>query len=215
MEAMKIGVLGSGQVARVLAGGFAKYGHQVMMGSRDTKKLEEWRSKMPQIQLGSFEEAADFGDVVVLAIKGTVVESLIKSISSRLSGKVVIDATNPIAEKPPVNGVLQFFTSLDDSLMERLQKLSPEAKFVKAFNSVGNALMVDPKLPSGTPTMFICGNYDSAKTVVSGILKQFGWRPLDFGKVESARAIEPLCMLWCIPGFLRNEWNHAITLVKP
>ncbi len=215
MEAMKIGVLGSGQVATVLAGGFLKHGHKVKVGSRDPKKLDEWKSKSPGAETGSFEDAASFGDVIVLAVKGTAAESLVKSLSRHLAGKVVIDATNPIAETPPVNGVLQFFTSPSDSLMERLQKLAPEAKFVKAYNSVGNLLMVNPVLPSGKPTMFICGNDDQAKKTVTDILDQFGWEADDFGKVESARAIEPLCMLWCIPGFIRNEWTHAFKLVKP
>lgn len=215
MTAMKIGVLGSGQVAKVLAGGFLKHGHRVKVGSRDAKKLDEWKSKSPGAETGSFEDAAAFGDVIVLAVKGIAAESLVQSLSHHLAGKVVIDATNPIAEVPPVNGVLQFFTSLNDSLMERLQKLAPDAKFVKAYNSVGNLLMVNPVLPSGKPTMFICGNDEQAKKTVTEILNQFGWEASDFGKVESARAIEPLCMLWCIPGFIRNEWTHAFKLIKP
>ncbi|MCB0489798.1 MAG: NAD(P)-binding domain-containing protein [Cyclobacteriaceae bacterium] len=214
METLKIGVLGSGQVAKVLASGFLNHGHQIKVGSRDPKKLDEWKAKTPNAQTGTFEEAAEFGDVIVLAVKGTAAESIVKSLGGHLSTKVVVDATNPIAEAPPVNGVIQFFTSLNDSLMERLQKLVPHAKFVKAFNSVGNSLMVNPSLPSGKPSMFICGNDDAAKRTVAEILNQFGWESLDFGKVESARAIEPLCMLWCIPGFLRNEWTHAFKLVK-
>ncbi|MGE0588831.1 MAG: NADPH-dependent F420 reductase [Cyclobacteriaceae bacterium] len=215
METLKIGVLGSGQVAKVLASGFLKHGHQVKVGSRDPKKLDDWKSKSPGGQTGTFEKAAEFGDVLVLAVKGTAAESIIRSLRDRLTNKIVIDATNPISEVPPVNGVLQFFTSLNDSLMERLQKLAPEAKFVKAFNSVGNSLMINPTLPSGKPSMFICGNDDAAKRTVTEVLNEFGWESLDFGKVESARAIEPLCMLWCIPGFLRNEWNHAFKLVRP
>lgn len=215
METLKIGVIGSGQVARVLASGFLKHGHQVMVGSRDPKKLDDWKSKAPGGQTGSFADAASFGDVIVLAAKGTAAEDIVKSMADKLDNKIVIDATNPIAEVPPVNGVLQFFTSLNDSLMERLQKLAPKARFVKAFNSVGNSLMINPTLPSGKPSMFICGNDDAAKRTVTEILDQFGWESLDFGKVESARAIEPLCMLWCIPGFLRNEWTHAFKLVRP
>lgn len=214
METMKIGVLGSGQVAKVLASGFLKHGHQVMVGSRDPKKLEDWKSKSGSGLTGTFEQAADFGEVIVLAIKGTAAEQLIQSLAGNLNGKVVMDATNPIADSPPVNGVLQFFTSLNDSLMERLQKIAPEAKFVKAYNSVGNLLMVNPSLSSGKPTMFICGNDEGAKKKVTVILDQLGWEGVDFGKVESARAIEPLCMLWCIPGFIRNEWTHAFKLVK-
>jgi predicted dinucleotide-binding enzyme len=130
------------------------------------------------------------------------------------SGKTVIDATNPIADAPPVNGVLRFFTNLDDSLMEQLQREFPAARFVKAFNSVGSGLMVNPRFDGGRPTMFICGNDDAAKKTVGTILDQFGWEMADMGKAEAARAIEPLCILWCIPGFLHNEWTHAFKLLR-
>ncbi|MEQ8425809.1 MAG: NAD(P)-binding domain-containing protein [Cyclobacteriaceae bacterium] len=211
---MKIGVLGSGQVAKVLANGFLKHGHQVMVGSRDPRKLEEWKTKSANGLTGTFEETAKFGGVLVLAVKGIAAEALIKSVADLIKEKIVIDATNPIAEAPPVNGVLQFFTSMNESLMEILQKAAADAKFVKAYNSVGNSLMVNPVIASGKPTMFICGNDDGAKKTVSEILNMFGWEASDFGKVESARAIEPLCMLWCIPGFIRNEWTHAFKLVR-
>ena len=125
----------------------------------------------------------------------------------------MIDATNPIAPTAPENGVLKFFTNLDESLMERLQAAHPQAHFVKAFNSVGSARMVNPKYAEGKPTMFICGNDDSAKKAVSGVLDQFGWETLDLGTMQAARAIEPLCILWCIPGFLRNEWTHAFKVL--
>jgi 8-hydroxy-5-deazaflavin:NADPH oxidoreductase len=125
----------------------------------------------------------------------------------------VIDTTNPIAETPPANGVLSFFTDLDESLMERLQREVPDARFVKAFNSVGNARMVDPDFPGGRPTMFICGNDEAAKGTVTEVLDGFGWDVADMGAAEAARAIEPLCILWCIPGFLRNEWTHAFALL--
>jgi predicted dinucleotide-binding enzyme len=133
---------------------------------------------------------------------------------ANVAGKPVIDATNPIADLPPVNGVLKFFTSLDESLMERLQREFADARLVKAFNSVGNSLMVNPQFAGGKPTMFICGNNEAAKKIVSDILDQFGWEIADMGKVEAARAIEPLCMLWCIPGFLRNDWTHAFKLLR-
>ena len=214
METMKIGVLGSGQVAKVLASGFLKLGHQVMVGSREPKKLEDWKSKSVRGLTDTFEHTADFADIIVLAVKGTAAEKLVQSVAGHLKGKVIIDTTNPIAESPPVNGVLQFFTLQNDSLMERLQKIAPESKFVKAFNSVGNLLMVNPSLPAGKPTMFICGNDEEAKKKVLLILDQFGWETVDFGKVESARAIEALCMSWCIPGFIRNEWTHAFKLLK-
>ena len=214
MTKKKIGILGSGQVAQVLASGFIKHGYDVMVASSDISKLTEWKSKNPTGKPGSFEETAKFGDTLVLAVKGTSAESIVKSVAASLSGKLVIDATNPIAEVPPTNGVLAYFTTLSESLMERLQALAPQAKFVKAFNSVGNLYMVNPNFPGGKPTMFICGNDKDAKREVAGILDQFGWEPADFGRVESARAIEPLCILWCIPGMINNEWTHVFKLLR-
>ena len=212
---MKIGVLGSGDVAKVLAGGFLKYNHEVMLGTRTASKLADWSKQNPKAKVGSFADAAKFGEVVLLAVKGTVAQDALRAAGAvNFSGKVVIDACNPISDVPPVNGVVTFFTNLDDSLMERLQRDFPQARFVKAFNSVGNPLMINPQFKDGKPTMFICGNDDAAKQIVRTIIDQFGWETADMGKVESARAIEPLCMLWLIPGFLRNEWRHAFKLLR-
>jgi predicted dinucleotide-binding enzyme len=212
---MKVGILGSGDVGKALAGGFLKHGHEVMIGTRSPDKLKEWAKANAGGRTGGFEEAARFGEVVVLAVKGTAAADALRAAGpANLSGKPVIDVTNPIADAPPVNGVLRFFTSLEESLMERLQREFAGAHFVKAFNSVGNAFMVNPRFAGGKPTMFICGNDESAKKAVTGILDQFGWETADMGQAEAARAIEPLCILWCIPGFLRNEWTHAFKLLK-
>jgi 8-hydroxy-5-deazaflavin:NADPH oxidoreductase len=212
---MKVGILGSGDVAKALAGGFLKHGHQVMLGTRDTAKLKDFVAQHKGAQTGSFANAAKFGELVVLAVKGTVALDAAKAAgAANIAGKPVIDATNPIADAPPTNGVLKFFTSLDQSLMERLQAALPDAHFVKAFNSVGNAAMVNPQFAGGKPTMFICGNDDEAKATVRGICDQFGWETADMGKAEAARAIEPLCMLWCIPGFIQNDWFHAFKLLR-
>jgi predicted dinucleotide-binding enzyme len=213
---MRIGIIGSGDVAQSLAAGFLKHGHTVVVGTRHVEKLADWRTENPQGGVGSFADAAASAEVVVLAVKGTAASDALRQAGgSNLDGKVVIDATNPIADAPPDHGVLKFFTSLDDSLMERLQREFPGARFVKAFNSVGNHAMVNPHFEGGPPTMFICGNHDAAKWTVKGILDQFGWETADMGTVEAARVIEPLCILWCIPGFLRNEWTHAFKLLKP
>jgi predicted dinucleotide-binding enzyme len=212
---MKVGVLGSGDVAKSLASGFTRHGHQVMLGSRDPEKLNDFVIKHKGSQSGSVAEAAKFGELLVLAVKGAVAaEVLAAAGTANLVGKPVIDTTNPLADAPPDNGVLKFFTNLDQSLMERLQAAMPEAHFVKAFNSVGNAAMVNPQFPGGKPTMFICGNNDNAKATVRGILDQFGWETADMGKAAAARAIEPLCMLWCIPGFVSNDWYHAFKLLR-
>jgi predicted dinucleotide-binding enzyme len=211
---MKIGILGSGDVAKALAAGFIKHGHDVALGTRTPTKLADWATQNPKARLASFADAAGFGELVVLAVKGSAAADALRLAgAANVAGKPVIDATNPIADAPPVNGVLKFYTNLDESQMERLQKEFSGAHFVKAFNSVGNAFMVDPQFKGGKPTMFICGNSEAAKQTVRGILDQFGWETADMGKVEAARAIEPLCMLWCIPGFLRNEWTHAFKLL--
>jgi predicted dinucleotide-binding enzyme len=211
---MKIGILGSGDVAKALAIGFIKYGHEVKLGTRAPEKLADWLKKNPKVGTASFADAAAFGEVVVLAVKGTAaLEAARAATATNLSGKVVIDACNPIADEAPANGVLKFFTNHDESLMEQLQREFIHARLVKAFNSVGNTCMVNPQFKGGKPTMFICGNDEGAKKVVTQILDQFGWETADMGKVEAARAIEPLCMLWCIPGFLRNDWVHAFKLL--
>ena len=211
---MKVGILGSGDVAKALAIGFLKHGHDVLMGTRSPAKLADWAKQNPKGRIGSFAEAAKFADLAVLAVKGTVAADALRAAgAANLGGKSVIDATNPISDLPPVNGVLRFFTNLDESLMERLQREFENLHFVKAFNSVGSASMVNPQFKGGKPSMFICGNDDAAKTVVTGVLDQFGWETVDMGKAEAARAIEPLCMLWCIPGFLRNDWVHAFKLL--
>lgn len=212
---MKVGVLGSGDVAKVLAAGFLKHGHEVMMGTRTPAKLQDWAGKNPGARVGTFAEAAAFGSAVVLAVKGGAALDVLRAAgAANVAGKCVMDTTNPIADAPPVNGVLRFFTSLEESLLERLQKEFPAAHLVKVFSSVGNALMVNPQLAGGPPTMFICGNDAAAKATVRGVLDQFGWETADMGAAEAARAIEPLCMLWCIPGFLRNEWMHAFKLMR-
>lgn len=211
----KVGILGSGDVGKTLAKGFLKHGYQVAIGTDHAEKLAEFKRENPQIETVTFEQAAQSGDIVVLCVKGTVAEKIIEKVKRHLSGKTVIDTTNPIADAPPENGVLKYFTSLEESLMERLQKIAPDAQFVKAFNSIGSGLMINPDFRDNTkPTMFICGNNDDAKKKVYEILEKFGFEIEEMGKAESARAIEPLCMLWCIPGFLRNEWTHAFKLLK-
>lgn len=212
---MKVGILGSGNVAMALAAGFLKHGHEVMMGTRQPSKLADWKAANPKAAVGTMTDAARFGELVVLAVKGTAgADALRGAGAANLAGKPVIDATNPIADAPPANGVLKFFTTLDESLLERLQREFPGARFVKAFNSVGHASMVNPRFTGGPPTMFICGNDDGAKQIVRRVLDQFGWETADMGKAEAARAIEPLCMLWCIPGLLRQDWVHAFKLLR-
>jgi 8-hydroxy-5-deazaflavin:NADPH oxidoreductase len=211
----KVGVIGSGIVARTLGNGFLKHGYEVMLGTRDTTKLAEWKEKGGEkAHVGSFADAARYGKIIVLAVKGNIAAEVIEQAGPQnMQWKTIIDTTNPIADAAPENGVLKYFTNTDDSLMETLQTRFPELHFVKAFNSIGNAYMVDPQF-SEKPTMFTCGNNDAAKKQVHDILEKFGWEVEDMGKDTAARAIEPLCMLWCIPGILHGRWNHGFRLLK-
>ncbi len=213
---MKIGVIGSGVVGQTLAAGFLKHGHAVAIGTREPAKLKDWAAKHPGVEVKRFAETADFGEVVVLAVAGQLAKEALQLAGPKaLKGKPVIDACNPIGGGPPVAGVLSFFTGQNESLMERLQEAYPEAHFVKAFNSVGNGQMINPHFSGGRPTMFICGDNAEAKRVVAEILDQFGWEIADMGAVQAARAIEPLCKLWCIPGIAKNDWSpHAFKLLR-
>ena len=216
MAVTKIGVIGSGVVGEALANGFLRHGFEVMRGSRTPEKLDGWKVEAgPKAHTGTFEQAAGFGTCVVLAVKGTAADDVVAACVDALGGKVVIDATNPIAEvMPGEDGVLTYFSDINHSLMERLQTRAPDARFVKAFCCVGSAHMVDPDFGGIQPTMFICGNDDEAKKTVSEILDRFGWEVEDLGQATAARAIEPLAMLYCIPGFREQRWNHAFKLLK-
>jgi predicted dinucleotide-binding enzyme len=214
---MKVGIIGSGVVAQTLSKAFLAEGYELMLGSRDPQKdaIKKWKTENPGAKTGNFAETGAFGELLVLATAGhAAVQALEGTGLKNLEGKIIIDVTNPIAQAPPDKCVLKFSTTLDRSLMEELQKLVPKAKFVKAFNSVGHARMYKPSYKEGKPSMFICGDDEAAKKQVTEILDRFGWETEDMGPVESARAIEPLSILWCIPGFLRNQWTHAFKLLK-
>lgn len=205
---MKVGVLGSGDVAQTLAAGFLKYKHDVTMGTRDASKLAAFAEEHSGVKVGSFADAAKFGELLVLAVKGDAALTVLRAAGAgNLAGKTVIDPTNAIQDAPPVDGVIQSFTGPNESLMEQLQKEFADAHFVKAFSCIGSATMVDPKFKEGKPTMFIAGNDAGAKKTVSGVCTQFGWEVADMGTAVAARAIEPLAVLWCIPGFRENNWG--------
>jgi predicted dinucleotide-binding enzyme len=213
---MRIGVIGSAIVGQTLASGLKKHGHEVRIASRTPAKLADF-SESAGIAAGTSSEVATWAEVVVLAVSGTAaVDAVREAGPANLQGKPVIDTTNPIVKEPPEDGVLRYFTSPNESLMERLQAAVPAARFVKAFNSVGAGLMVNPAFPGGVkPTMFYCGNDTEAKVVVSKIIDQLGWEGADMGSAKAARALEPLCQLWCIPGFQSNQWmNHAFHLLR-
>lgn len=212
----RFGVLGSGQVGQTLAKGLLRHGYEVRIGTRSPGKLADF-AKETGIAEGSFSDVAAGSEAVILAVQGAAATAAMELAgSANLAGKAVLDTCNPIAEgAPPEDGVLRFFTGPNDSLMERLQQAVPAARLVKVWSCVGAGLMVNPAIPGGRPTMFICGNDTEAKAMTTRLLDQFGWDSEDMGKAAAARAIEPLCQLWCIPGFLRNDWMHAFRMVRP
>ena len=215
MTTMKrVGVLGSGQVGQTLAKGLKAHGYEVRIGSRSPAKLAAFVTES-KIQSGSFAAVAAWGEALVLSVLGrAAAEALMEALPQNLAGKPILDTTNPISDEPPEDGVLRFFTGPNRSLMEDLQATFPQAHLVKAFNSVGSALMVNPKFSGAKPTMFYCGNDAGAKAFVARIIDQFGFEGADMGTAVAARAIEPLCQLWCIPGFRQNDWSHAFRLLR-
>jgi len=212
---MRIGVLGTGDVGRVLGAGFAALGHEVKIGSRNPQqeRVREWLKKAgPKASAGTFAEAAAFGEIVVLAILWTGTENAIQLAGPQnLAGKVLIDVTNPLDFSA---GAPRLSVGHTDSAGETVQRWLPQAKVVKAFNHVGNAHMVNPQFPGGPPTMFICGNDAGAKNTVAGLLEAIGWPAVDIGGIEGSRYLEPLAMLWIIYGAGTNSWNHAFKLLR-
>jgi len=210
---MRVGILGSGDVGKALARGFILLGHEVKIGSRDPEKLREWAACAGErASSGTFEEAARFGDLLVLATLGAATENAIdRAGKANFDGKVVIDTTNPLDFS---SGGPQLSIGFNDSLGERVQRWIPKARVVKAFNTVGNAHMVKPDFPGGPPTMFIAGNEDESKRLVSQICEHFGWDISDLGGIESSRYLEPMCLAWVLHGIHSKSWNHAFKLLK-
>ncbi|HZV76673.1 MAG TPA: NAD(P)-binding domain-containing protein [Candidatus Babeliales bacterium] len=210
---MKIGILGSGDVAKSLARGFLSRRHEVMLGTRDAAKLAPWQKEQHAgAQVGSFAQTAAFGEIVALATLGTATISAIEQAGPQnFAGKVVIDTTNPLNFG---GKTIQLAIGFDDSLGERVQRALPKARVVKAFNTVGNQYFVDPQFDGGPPTMFIAGNDDAAKTEIIEILQSFGWESADLGGIESSRYLEPMCMAWLAYGARSGTWHHAFKLLR-
>lgn len=212
---MKVGILGSGDVGQALGSGFVSRGHDVKLASRNPKGKapEAWLSKVKgKASTGTYEEAARHGEVIVLATRGAAVEDVIRTAGIRnFEGKLVIDVTNPLDFQGPAPGL---FVGVTDSLAERIQRLVPDAKVVKAFNTVPSSQMVDPKFSGGAPQMLIGGNDGAAKKKLIAILKEFGWPgALDLGGIETARWLEAHVPLWVLAGTAVGRWDHAFKVV--
>lgn len=200
---MRIGILGSGAVGQALARGYAAHGHEVRIGTR--------QSEIDGVPVGAPSEVAQEAELVVLAVRGDAAVGLVESLSGHLDGKVLVDATNPLDHS---SGTPRLFVGHEDSLGERVQRAAPGAKVVKAYNTVGNALMVDPQFPDGRPTMFIGGDYADAKNTVTQLLVDTGWDVADLGGIDASRYLEPLCMTWVAYGMRNGTWDHAFRLLR-
>jgi 8-hydroxy-5-deazaflavin:NADPH oxidoreductase len=213
---MRVGVLGSGEVGRRLAEAFSGRGHEVMIGSRDPSKpeLRDWLSGDGSgIEAGSFEQAAAHGELIVLAVLGSAAEEAIADAGpDNFGGKVVIDAMNPLDFSggfPPKLSI-----SGEDSLGERVQRALPDARVVKAFNTIGNPYFVDPSFSEGQPTMLIAGDDQEAKDTVRNVLTDFGWSDtVDIGGIEGSRELEAICIVWVKIGGARGAWDHGFRLL--
>lgn len=203
---MKVGILGSGAVAQSLGKGFAARGHDVKLGTRDPKKLEGWLKVAGKHgSVGSVADAASHGEVVVLALMGVAAEQVLDAAGPKnFDGKLVIDVTNPLdfsQGMPPSN-----FTGPNDSLGERVQKKLPKAKVVKAFNTVPNVKMADPKTPGAK--LWIAGNDAAAKKKVEEIARAFGWEGVtDLGGIDAARWLEAWVPLWVRLCVAEGRWD--------
>jgi predicted dinucleotide-binding enzyme len=208
----RIGILGSGSAAQTLGGGFLKHGHRVMLGSRDPAKLQVWRAGAgPDAHAGTFEQAARFGDLVVLSVLGSAAEDVVRLAGiESFDGKVVLDASDPLDFSSGRPGL---FVGTTDSLGERIQRLLPKAHVVKGLNTVIADVMVDPTLSGGDPDMFIAGDDDGAKQTVTALLEEFGWPVIDMGGIESARWLEALSLAWVVYSHRTGKTRHAFKLV--
>ena len=214
---MKVGILGSGDVAKALGTGFVTLGHEVKLGSRSAgnPKTAEWaKGTKGKGSTGTFADAAAFGEVLVLATLGVATKDAIRLAGvSHFDGKVVLDATNPLAFS--AQGLPSLAIGHTTSAGEEHQKMLPKAHVVKAFNIVGNALFFRPALPNGPPDMFICGNDTGAKKTVEQILHDFGWPSvLDIGGIEGSRELEALCILWVKSAVRLGNYKVAFRLLR-
>ena len=214
---MRVGILGSGAVAKALGTGFVTLGHEVRLGSRTAGNANagEWaQGTHGKGSTGTFAEAASFGEVVVLAKLGVATPEAIRLAGvSNFDGKVVIDATNPLAFS--AQGMPSLTIGHTASAGELHQKTLPKAHVVKAFNTVSNSLFFRPSLPQGPPTMYICGNDAAAKKRVEKILHDFGWTEvLDVGGIEGSRELESLCILWVRSSIALGDNQIAFKLLR-
>ena len=212
---MKAGIIGAGMVGTTIGQGLVRLGHSVMIGTRRPK--EEMMEKSPGSSIGTFAEAAAFGDVIFLCSNWMGTQSVIEQAGVwNFKKKIIIDVTNPLDGKGPDKaGRLGLAPGNNNSGGEQVQAWLPDAHVVKALNTVGNLLMINPQLQEGDPTMLIAGNDKLAKKAVSEILRQLGWKDItDIGNIEMSRYLEGLAVIWSAIAFREGSWKHAFRLLR-
>ena len=197
----KIGILGTGVVGTTIGTKLIWLDYEVMIGSRtaSNEKSLSWVDKNgSSASAGTFEEAADFGEIIFNCTRGDAALEIFKQAGlNKFDNKTVIDISNPLdfSKGMPPTLIPEYVNT--NSLAEEIQKLLPEANVVKTLNIVNCDVMVDPGLSNGEPTMFICGNNNDAKEEAKIFLYQFGWQDiLDLGDIKNARAMEMILPLW-------------------
>lgn len=213
---MKIGIIGSGNVAQSLGAGLAAAGHDIMLGSRtpDKREMTAWKKRVKKHgEVGNTTEAASFGEIIILAVAWHAAEDILEQIRPELPGKVVIDVTNPLVW--PDDGAPTLSVGLNMSGGEIVQQSLPDSHVVKTLNYSSHDRMAQPEYKEGVPVMFYCGNNDSAKKEVVGILSDLGWKDLvDLGDITKSRLLEQLCLLWVEYGAVRDTWSHAFAVLN-
>ena len=200
---MRIGILGSGVVGQALARGLARHGHDVRIGTR--------KEAVDDLPVGPAAEVVADADLVFLSVLGTAAVEVASGLREHLAGKVLVDTTNPLDSSTGTPGM---FVGHTDSLGEQVQRAVPDTQVVKAYNTVGNTLMVDPDLPGGPPSMFIGGDSDEAKSLVTELLRSTGWDVVDLGGIEASRYLEPMCIAWVLHGVRSGSFDHAYRLLR-
>jgi 8-hydroxy-5-deazaflavin:NADPH oxidoreductase len=212
---MRIAILGTGDVGKSIGNGFIALGHEVKMGSREAgnEKARAWAAEMgARASAGTFADAAEFGELAVLAVLGVANQPVLEAIGrERLRGKVLIDATNPLDFS---GQQVKLRVGHTDSGGEQVQRLAPGALVVKAFNTVGHAHFFRPDFAGGPPDMFICGDDEGARRKVAAILADFGWGAVDLGGIEASRYMEAMALVWVLHGVRSGTWDHAFKLLR-
>ncbi len=216
---MRYGVLGTGAVGRALAGRLVEVGHEVRMGSRtpDNEAAAAWAAEAgANASNGTFADAAEFGQAVLNCTNGTAaLDALAAAGDENLSGKVLIDVTNPLTFE---TGRLTLTVCNTDSLGEQIQRAHPEARVVKTLNTMANEVMIHPEQVPGRHSVFVSGDDAEAKQHVAGMLESFGWPPesiVDLGGIETARGTEMFLVLWISMMQAFGDRTYNINVVRP